>query len=236
MKRQCSCWNSIPTLRCMLDSGGVYLFAVKVAGWSEFINSDGEAAKDVKGLFHYGLFQIITSEPPRMSHFQHYPAKRIIFSGHGLAGALDHMFLICYMINNRGEDREHISIGFGSPYFCDNAAKRFCQKTMKLDRRMFTFVNATCGFKDDLQSRVSRKEGRLLLLGKIEYMVGLKKFGWKNGNNYFLAKTSTDYSQRNGRGFWTEMEANLINIWKKDEILGQTHLSVIQNSRHPQLL
>ena len=131
----------------------------------------------VEGLFHYGLFQIITSEPPRMSHFQHYPAKRIIFSGHGLAGALDHMFLICYMINNRGEDKEHISIGFGSPYFCDNAAKRFCQKTMKLDRRMFTFVNATCGFKDDLQSRVSRKEGRLLLLGKIEYMVGLKKFG-----------------------------------------------------------
>ena len=26
----------------------------------------------VEGLFHYGLFQIITSELPRMYHFQHY--------------------------------------------------------------------------------------------------------------------------------------------------------------------
>jgi len=117
------------------------MFAVKVADRSEFIDSYGEAAKDVEGLFNYDLFERITSELPSMSHFQNYKANRIIFSGHGLAGALAHLFLICYMIKTREEDREHISIGFGSPYFCDDSAKRFCRKTMELDRRMFTFVN-----------------------------------------------------------------------------------------------
>lgn len=123
------------------------MFALQVADRNEFIESFGEAAKNVEGLFHYELFQTITSELPNMSHFQHclqhYKSNRIIFSGHGLAGALAHMFLICYMLKTQEEDRKHISIGFGSPYFCDSAAKRFCQKTMELDTRMFTFVNST---------------------------------------------------------------------------------------------
>ena len=39
--------------------------------------------------------------------------------------------------------KPHISIGFGSPYFCDTDAKRFCEKIMELSRRMFTIVNGT---------------------------------------------------------------------------------------------
>lgn len=119
------------------------MFALKVADRNEFIESYGEAAKNVEGLFHYELFQTITSELPKMSHFQHYKSNRIIFSGHGLAGALAHLFLICYMLETQEENRKHISIGFGSPYFCDSAAQRFCHKTMELGRRMFTFVNGT---------------------------------------------------------------------------------------------
>lgn len=123
------------------------MFAMTVADRNEFIESFGEEAENVEGLFHYELFQTITSELPNMSHFQHclqhYKSNRIIFSGHGLAGALAHLFLICYMLKTREEDREHISIGFGSPYFCDSAAKSFCHKTMELNRRMFTFVNGT---------------------------------------------------------------------------------------------
>lgn len=119
------------------------MFSLEVADRKEFIESFGEEAKNVEGLFHYDLFQTITSELPNMSHFQHYKSNRIIFSGHGLAGALAHLFLICYMLKTREEDREHISIGFGSPYFCDSAAKRFCHETMELNRRMFTFVNGT---------------------------------------------------------------------------------------------
>jgi len=54
---------------------------------SEFIESSEEAAKYVEELSQYEPFEIITSEIPNMSHFQRHNANRIIFSGHGLAGA-----------------------------------------------------------------------------------------------------------------------------------------------------
>lgn len=117
------------------------MFALKAAGRNEFSKSYPEAGKDVRGLFNNELFRRITDDLPSISYFNNFKADKIIFSGHSLAGSLAHLFLICYMLNTREEAKRHISIGFGSPYFCDNDAKQFCEKNMELDRRMFTLVN-----------------------------------------------------------------------------------------------
>lgn len=117
------------------------MFALEVAGKDEFCKSYGTVAKDLQGLFHNEIFQKLTCNLPSMGFFQNYKADKIIFSGHGLGGALAHLFLICYMLITREGTKRHVSIAFGSPCFCDNDAKRFCEKTMELSRRMFTLVN-----------------------------------------------------------------------------------------------
>lgn len=118
------------------------MFATSVAGREEFSKTYGvEVTKDLQGLFHGELFQRITCNLPSMSYFQNYKADKIIFTGHSLAGALAHLFLINYMLITREGTKPHISIGFGSPYFCDTNAKGFCEKIMELGRRMITLVN-----------------------------------------------------------------------------------------------
>lgn len=118
------------------------IFSLKVAGMNEFTKSYGAAGKDVRGFFHNKLFQRTTDNLPSMSYFNDFKAGKIIFAGHGLAGSLAHVFLLCYMLNTREpEAKRHISIGFGSPNFCDSDAKLFCGKNLDLDKRMYTLVN-----------------------------------------------------------------------------------------------
>ena len=81
------------------------MFNVKVAGRDEFSKNYGEAGKDVRGLFHNELFQRITTNIPSVSYSHSFKAVRIIFSGHSSAGALAHLFLICYMLKTWEETK-----------------------------------------------------------------------------------------------------------------------------------
>ncbi|KAH6556801.1 hypothetical protein KP509_1Z154800 [Ceratopteris richardii] len=83
--------------------------------------------------------------PAVRSRSVNYNARRVVFCGHSVGGALAHLALVKYMLANASRlehDAEVAAIAFGAPHVCDEEAREYLSgHRLNIERKIYNFVS-----------------------------------------------------------------------------------------------
>ncbi|KAH6556936.1 hypothetical protein KP509_1Z147100 [Ceratopteris richardii] len=107
----------------------------------------------IEGSYHEGFLDCLEEKVVSMkllidlvrSRSVNYNARRVVFCGHSVGGALAHLALVKYMLANASRlehDAEVAAIAFGAPHVCDEEAREYLSgHRLNIERKIYNFVS-----------------------------------------------------------------------------------------------